>query len=298
MRTLLLILLIASPLAAKSQYFGGSFSYLYHQPTNFDWAQYHGFQFGLGGENFKIGESPFTFSARNSLMFNLKHEGDRLENVEFDLPDSIPNMGYADISFKRFTMGMEFDFGYRQWEYSILEPYTTIGVRLSSNTSQVQYELYPAEGDDPCYCNEDDPEQVSVTKSLGLSMGAGLKVHITKGILFDFRATHYSTWGSSSNEYFGAPDRNSFHIDPYGTPTFDYRNGNYFSGFEFRAGIIFKLDFGGGAATGWYYSSGGSSDSSDDSSDDSDDSSSNESSSGSSGSGCSGVSLSPKGRGD
>ena len=47
MRILLLILLVACPLAAQSQFFGGSFGYVYNNPSGYNWAQNHGIQIGL-----------------------------------------------------------------------------------------------------------------------------------------------------------------------------------------------------------------------------------------------------------
>ncbi|MDG1333240.1 MAG: hypothetical protein P8P74_12975 [Crocinitomicaceae bacterium] len=240
MRKLLLTLFISSSLYSTAQFIGGEISYYNDQPSSFPWTTNNGIMLGLGVESENFYESPLTYSIRYIGLFNLARDGKRLENIEFDLPDSVTNRtGYADVKFKKMSFGLEYDMGYKE-EWSFVEPYASIGGRFSFHSAWATYALYEEE---PCYCSN-VPEEISETASLGFSSGIGVKFHVEEVVIFDLRATYYGTWGLRRNEFSGTPDPDSFHIDPYGVPTFDYNSRNYFGGFEFRVGVKIKIGAG------------------------------------------------------
>jgi len=299
MRTLLLSLLVVCPLAAFSQFFGVSASYVYDGQFGNHWRNGRGIQLGVGAENLLFDNAPLSYSMRYIGSFTKSRYNTKINDVAFDLPDSmghVNNMGFANLDFKKFSFGLEMDLGYQDWEYAVFEPYVSLGGRFQSYGSWLKYELYEP---DSCHCFDTEAKEFTETKVLSFTSGVGFKIRPTETFYIDFRATYYGGWGMSSkgsNPYM--PDTDSFHINAAGEPTVNYSPRKYNHGMTFNVGIIFRIRSNSDSFS--FFNSDDSDDSND--SDESDDSDSYErddsDSNSSSGSDCGPIELTPSGRKD
>lgn len=244
MRRLLSALIFVLPLFCSAQFAGINISYLYDGQFGNYWRNSRGFQLGVGMENIKLGASPLTLGYRYSFGLTQARYNTRVDDIEFDLPDSVGNrMGYAKVNYNKFTVGLEFDLGYQQWEFSVLEPYVTLGFRYQDYFSTLRYDLYEAVD---CLCYSTTPKNLTDTRVLGFVTGGGLKLRAGEGFYFDFRANYYGGWGlqrKGKNPYL--PDTDSFQINAAGEPAMNYSTRRYAHGMTFSVGIIFRLRLSG-----------------------------------------------------
>ncbi|GEM_PF-6559256 len=240
MLRLLAISVLLFPLYSAAQFFGVSAAYTYDGHLGTDWRHSRGAKIGVGVENHQFMDLPLTFSFRYFGAFSKSRFNTTVDDIEFDLPDSIDNrMGFANLDYKKFSAGIEADLGYQEWEFSIIEPYVSFGLRYQNFSSWLNYDLYePA----PCQCYDTRPKKFTETASFGFTTGAGVKIHATETFFIDFRATYNAGWGLTSKGGIPTlPDTDSFHINSAGAPTVNYAPQRYIDGMNFNVGIIFNL---------------------------------------------------------
>lgn len=248
---MLLIILFASPLYGFSQFVSGNVSYGYTIPLS-NPISGHGFQIGVGGENLSIKNTPLKLAMRYQFLFTKPSYTARVDDITFYLPESVDNLGFADVDFKNFASEVSMDIGYQAKETSLFEPYLSFGTRFSNNVSYVSYGLY---NQSSCDCYDNSPEKFTKTKSLGLTTGLGFKIRATKSFYIDLRANHLSAWRLRKNTARAIPDPTTFHIDDYGKPRFENSKSNYFSDLSLRVGLIFRINVDNSEDDTWYYTS-------------------------------------------
>ena len=240
MKLLIATLLLISPFFGFSQFFGISAAYTYDGHIGTAWRHSRGVQLGVGAENYVFASAPLSLSVRYYGAFMKSRFNTTVNDIEFDLPDSIENtMGYANIDYKKFSFGVEADLGYQDWEYTVIEPYASLGARYQSHGSWLNYELYEP---DDCMCYDTRPDQFTETKTFGFTLGGGFKIRPTETFYIDLRATYHGGWGlesKGSNPHL--PNTDSFHINSAGTPTVTYSPKRYVQGMNFNVGVIFNL---------------------------------------------------------
>ncbi len=288
MRQIMIALLFMAPLAVNAQFVGLNVAYDYNTPVKSGWKPGHGFAFGIGSEGIELGSSSLVLGTRYLLSYHKSQYAGRLDSVQFDVPEGINDMGYAQTTFKKLSFGLEYDLGYQSWEYSVVQPYVSLGIKYNNHSGDVMYDLYFT---DTCDCST--TEEITNTQSLGFTSALGVKLKVSDNVYFDFRASYGGAWGLKRSDDLFVPDVESFHIDPYGNPAMNNSANRYNQNFNFRVGIVVNMFSGGGSASSSSYDSDDDDwDSSSDDSYDSDDSGG--SSSGSSGN-C--FELKPSGRG-
>ncbi|MFT5777703.1 MAG: hypothetical protein ACI837_000651 [Crocinitomicaceae bacterium] len=291
MRLLLLALLMGSPLFSFSQIFGFNASYYHDNPTGDAWHNENGVRFGFGVESIPIESAPLALSVRYTLGLSWSGYAHREENILFDLPADISNPnGYAQLDYSKIKVALEFDLGYQQDEFDLLEPYVTFGPQFENYISKIDYDLYE---EDTCYCFLSPRETLSQTMSLGFNSGIGLKFKPSERIFFDLRATYYGGWTLHRENSIIMPQTETFYIDNQGIASYESTNKRYNQGFNISLGIIVSLEGLGSVLAS--SSSSGYYDDDDDSSYDSSSEESSGSSSGGGGSTCTPVTLTPAG---
>lgn len=227
-----------------SQFAGISIGYVYDDYFGKEWRNAPGFMVGGGLEGQPLGQSSLTFSFRSVVGIGQTRHYSRIDNIEFDLPDSVGNrMGFARMDHQKFSFGLETDIGFLAWEESVIEPYATLGYSYQDYSSMLKYDLYEALS---CGCYSNEKTNFSSFRTSGFTVGGGFKIRAGERFRIDFRAIYYGGWNMRTGTVHDMPDVNTLHINSYGEAAMNGSGRKYADGMNLRVALIFGLNFNGG----------------------------------------------------
>lgn len=231
--------LLLLPKEGFSQGIGLYIGYVNDRPRGDFWFRERGIRIGASSLPKQYEVLPYNGSF--NFWTNITGSKDHIHksSIPLSIADSTGNnFGFGRAEFSRISFGLNYDLGYSNDTSSRVIPFITFGPRMDYYYSRFYEEVYTPEA---CNCEVSVTNPVTSTSSIGFTFGSGIKFKLNRRFFIDFRWEYYGNWSLNSNINNRVPIANSFALNEFGGPTFDFREERYNAGHLLSANIIFKL---------------------------------------------------------